>query len=339
MGVLADLTAKVGELTVKAADKLENNWKVAAFAGAAYVVWNGLIKFETMRFCSQCIIPENCGINLVRTIRPQKLEKESVMIIAQQKCGSTLLCYIASLINVNNNINVFRNDFDLLPMLSFPTSIFPQNFNARQEGKYQMYKLNGRLSVVENYLQNQYKVVWLVRDIKGYSTSVYRWVTNFYPKLMPRIFWYFKLMPWSLWSSIFFGVVAKDHINDCLYVYRRLREGKNDFVYLTTYTELVKNKEVEVKKFATSLGIELTGAQLKGICQKTSKRSMAEYDRFDPVHFGDGGGIPKVNIQTWDYGPTEKQMAWYDAHFKKKFHGTGIETFDQFSKWLLENRP
>lgn len=65
MGVLADLTAKVGELTVKAADKLENNWKVAAFAGAAYVVWNGLIKFETMRFCSQCIIPENCGINLV----------------------------------------------------------------------------------------------------------------------------------------------------------------------------------------------------------------------------------------------------------------------------------
>lgn len=56
------------------------------------------------------------------------------MIIAQQKCGSTLLCYIASLINVNNNINVFRNDFDLLPMLSFPTSIFPQNFNARQVG-------------------------------------------------------------------------------------------------------------------------------------------------------------------------------------------------------------
>ena len=54
------------------------------------------------------------------------------MIVAQQKCGSTLLCYIASLINVNNNINVFRNDFDLLPMLSFPTSIFPQNFNARQ---------------------------------------------------------------------------------------------------------------------------------------------------------------------------------------------------------------
>jgi hypothetical protein len=70
----------------------------------------------------------------MRTIRPQKLEKESVMIVAQQKCGSTLLCYIASLINVNNSINVFRNDFDLLPMLSFPTSIFPQNFNARQVG-------------------------------------------------------------------------------------------------------------------------------------------------------------------------------------------------------------
>lgn len=65
MGILADLTAKVGELTVKAADKLENNWKAAAYVGAAYVVWNGLIKFETMRFCSQCIIPENCGINLV----------------------------------------------------------------------------------------------------------------------------------------------------------------------------------------------------------------------------------------------------------------------------------
>jgi len=50
-------------------------------------------------------------------------------------------------------------------------------------------------------------------------------------------------LPLSL-IQIFFGVVAKDHINDCLYVYKRLREGKNDFVYLTTYTELVKNKEV-----------------------------------------------------------------------------------------------
>jgi len=46
-----------------------------------------------------------------------------------------------------------------------------------------------------------------------------------------------------------------------------------------------------------------------------------------------------VNIQTWDYGPTPKQMAWYDDHFKKKFQGTGIENFDQFSKWMLENRP
>jgi hypothetical protein len=113
-----------------------------------------------------------------------------------------------------------------------------------QEGKYQMYKLNGRISVVESYFHNQYKVVWLVRDIQGYSTSVYRWVTNFYPKLMPNVFWYFKLLPWSVWSRIFFGVVSKDHINDCLYVYKRLREGKNDFLYLTTYSELVKNKEV-----------------------------------------------------------------------------------------------
>jgi hypothetical protein len=132
MGILVDLGAKAAELTVKVSEKVESNWKVAMYAGAAYVTWRCLIKFETMRFCSQCIIPENCGLNLLKTIRPQKLEKPSVMIVAQQKCGSTLLCYIASLINVNNDISMFRNDFDLLPMLSFPTSIFPQNFNARQ---------------------------------------------------------------------------------------------------------------------------------------------------------------------------------------------------------------
>jgi hypothetical protein len=69
MGILADASAKVastlGELCVKAVDKLENNWKIAACAGAAYIVYGIGFEFEKMRFCSQCIIPENCGINLV----------------------------------------------------------------------------------------------------------------------------------------------------------------------------------------------------------------------------------------------------------------------------------
>ena len=44
---------------------------------------------------------------------------------ALQKCGSTLLCYIVSLVNTENRIKNFRNDFDILPMLSFPTKSAP----------------------------------------------------------------------------------------------------------------------------------------------------------------------------------------------------------------------
>jgi hypothetical protein len=39
---------------------------------------------------------------------------------------------------------------------------------------------------------------------------------------------------------VFFGVISIDHINDCHHVYKRLKEGKNDFIYLTTYTEMVR---------------------------------------------------------------------------------------------------
>ena len=57
----------------------------------------------------------------LKTIRTEKMDKEPVCVTALQKCGSTLLCYIVSLVNMDNKITRFRNDFDILPMLSFPT--------------------------------------------------------------------------------------------------------------------------------------------------------------------------------------------------------------------------
>lgn len=286
-----------------------------------------------MEACSLCHPATWLAKKFLKTIRTEKMDKEPVCVTALQKCGSTLLCYIVSLVNMDNKITRFRNDFDILPMLSFPTSIIPQNFNQRQEGKYQLYKINGRLIDVEGDLDNKYHHIWLCRDVNGYFCSLYWWVLAFYPQCQD-FYAAFKLVPFSMFKWMFFKRAAMDHINELFHLYTRVQAGQK-FMYMVTYAELVANKEYQVKKLCKSMDITLPQSDVDSICNKTSKRSMLEYDRFDPVKFGDGtGGLGKVNLEPHNHKLDEADMEWYNNYFKTKFAGTGITNYEEFSKFV-----
>lgn len=285
-----------------------------------------------MEACTLCHPATWLAKKFLKTIRTEKFDKECLCVTALQKCGSTLLCYIVSLVNTENKIDKFRNDFDLLPMLSFPTSMIAQNFNQRQEGKYQLYKINGRLIDVEGDLDNKYHHIWLCRDVNGYFCSVYWWVLAFYPKC--RDFYKaFRLIPFWFFKYMFFKKAARDQINEMFHVYT-MRQSGTKFMYMVTYAELVENKEYQVKKFCKSMGITLSQSDIENICHKTSKKSMLEYDRFDPVSYGEGDGIGKVNLEPHKHKLNDEDMQWYNAEFKKKFAGTGITNYEEFSKWV-----
>jgi hypothetical protein len=308
---------------------------VASVAAAGGVVLAGLHTLNLyyhMEAVTLCHPATWCAKKFLKTVRTEKFDKECVCATALQKCGSTLLCYIISLVNSDNKIKNFRNDFDILPMLSFPTKIIPQNFNQRQEGKYQLYKINGRLIDVEKDLNNKYHHIFLCRDMNGYFCSLYWWVLAFYPTCDP-IYHAFKLVPFELFKYMFYHKAAKDHINEMFHVYTMLQSGTK-FMYMVSYDKLVKDKEFEINKLAKAMGITLSQADVEDISNKTSKKSMLEYDRFNPVTFGDGEGVGKVNLEPHSHKLNETDLAWYDAEFKRKFAGTGIVTYADFCKHI-----
>eukprot|EP00241_Pyramimonas_parkeae_P012745 CAMPEP_0114233242 /NCGR_PEP_ID=MMETSP0058-20121206/5051_1 /TAXON_ID=36894 /ORGANISM="Pyramimonas parkeae, CCMP726" /LENGTH=291 /DNA_ID=CAMNT_0001344801 /DNA_START=276 /DNA_END=1151 /DNA_ORIENTATION=- len=287
-----------------------------------------------MRKSSMCHFAEEHALQALKTVRPEKLDKKCVAVTALQKCGSTLLCYVAALVNTENRITNFRNDFDIMPMLSFPQSLIHQNFNYRQDGKYQMFKINGRFEVMEQGagMKHHYEHIWMCRGINGYFCSIYWWVISFYPKIKDS----FKCFTWvtfDVFKDMFYKMIATEHINDCHYVYTRLKAGQK-FLYVTTYEVLVKNKRAEVQKLAKALDIKLSAGQIDDICEKTSKRSMAEYDRFDPVHFGDGDGLSKINLKAHNHALNAADLQWYQEQFEQKFAGTGIKTYEDFSQFI-----
>mmetsp|Transcript_28997 Transcript_28997/g.55584 ORF Transcript_28997/g.55584 Transcript_28997/m.55584 type:complete len:333 (+) Transcript_28997:2574-3572(+) len=312
---------------------MDSYLKIGATVVACWVPLHVFSLSLHMRACALCQPGMWCARKFLKTIKTDKFDKESVCVTALQKCGSTLLCYIVSLINMENKIEKFRNDFDILPMLSFPTRLIAQNFNQRQDGKYQLFKINGRFKDVEKDLGGKYKNVWLCRDINGYFCSVYWWVLAFYPTV-DKSYFPFKWVSFNLFKWLYFKEIAREHIDEMYHVYTRLQAGEK-FLYMVTYDALVKNKEFEVKKLAKAMGIELPQKDIDSICNKTSKRSMLEYDRFDPVKFGDGEGVSKVNLQPHKHKLAENDLKWYDDEFAKKFAGTGIKNYADFSAHIL----
>jgi Sulfotransferase domain len=278
-------------------------------------------------------------------LRLDKLEKPAMMILSLQKGGSTLLCYVCSLINTRNAVNQFRNDFDLVPMLSFPQAMVFQNVNARQEGKYQLYKINGRARDFYARLSGELKVpkvVWISREFDGYYRSVFWWVKSFYPRIKPmlhvplRIMFFLRFISFSTFKSQTLKLMAEDHVSELFAAYQLVLNEPRERFLAISYEHLTREKEPTLRRLASWFGVDLDAAALRSIVQKTSKEAMAQGDRFDPLHFGEGGGQTKVNLEAHEHALDDADKASYEAIFRSRFAGTGIGCYAELIETLRQ---
>lgn len=279
------------------------------------------------------------AVEHIKGLRPEKLDKRTVFIVSFQKAGSTLLSYIASLVNTNNQIEVFRNDFDLVPMLSFPTNLIAQNFNARQDGKYQLYKINGSLRKIHyaiSELSTPVKTLWSTREFFGYFQSVYWWLTSFYPRIG---FSELADLRFNEYEEIALEAMAKDHVAELRYVFDWLESGPDSELFMgITYEAVINSKPSSIVGLARWMDISLERSQIAAIVEKTSKNAMAKGNRFDPVSFGDYEGLSKVNSVPHTTVVSDWSRERYSELFESAFAGTGITNFLEFASYISDKR-
>lgn len=274
---------------------------------------------------------EEVALRNLREIRSEKMDKACVALVSLQKSGSTLLSYCLALLNTGNSIGTFRNDFDLLPMLSFPASIIPQNFNARQDGVYQLYKINGHLLRMMAPLAEGAgidRVVWMCREFAGYYASVYRWVTGFYSQVNPKMS-ALGAVSWDTYKEMTLEEMARDHVEELWDAFQLMRTPGGSRVLFLAYEQLTEAKEQTLGRMAAWLALPHGSGMLQEIIAKTSKEAMSEGERFDPLAFGEGGGVSKVNLQRHPHGLRADEQSVYDRLFRERFAAEGIESYRQ----------
>lgn len=274
----------------------------------------------------------------LRTLRVSKLDKDCIAIVTLPKCGSTLLCYVTALVNTRNAIQNFRNDFDLVPMLSFPARQIAQNFNARQDGIYQLYKINGRLLDIEQSLREAgiKRQIWMSRDFPGYFRSWFAWSREFVPRSRGWR-WYQRYLDWDEFKRRALEKSARFHIDELWFAYSQMKEA-NAGIFFLTYDDLTKRKDATVRDLFRWLGIEADDAMVAGVAQKTSKEAMAVGNRFDPLAFGDGEGISKVNLGDHAHQFGANDLETYDSLFRARFGGEGIKSYQELMIRFRESR-
>ena len=277
---------------------------------------------------------EEVALRNLQGLRADKMDKPCVTLVSLQKCGSTLLSYCCALLNTGNSIRTFRNDFDLLPMLSFPASVIPQNFNARQDGVYQLYKINGHLQPVLGPLFDKVgmsRAIWMCREFSGYYASVYRWVTGFYARVNPKMAALGGLS-WEQYKAMTLDAMARDHVDELWSAYKLSKSPERRPVLFLAYEQLTEHKEETLERLADWLKLPHDAAMLRSIAEKTSKEAMSGGDRFDPLAFGEGGGVSKVNRTTHPHRLSEEEQAVVDAIFRERFAAQGIDSYRDLSR-------
>jgi len=274
----------------------------------------------------------------LRKLRLSKFDKESVAIVTLPKCGSTLLCYLTALVNTRGTIQNFRNDFDLVPMLSFPAKQIAQNFNARQGGNYQLYKVNGRLLDIEKSLRETgfARQIWMSRDFPSYFRSWFSWARD----VVPQMRWqrgYQRYLDWGVFKQRALEKSAQFHIDELWFAYSQMKEGNDDILFLT-YEDLTKRKEATIQDLFSWLRIEVDDAMMAAIVQKTTKEAMAKGNRFDPLTFGDGDGVSKVNLNDHAHQLSSNELEIYESLFRSRFGPEGINSYQELVLRFRESR-
>ncbi len=294
---------------------------------------------KNVRLCAMGRPGETVALRHLQDLRADKMDKPSVALVSLQKSGSTLLSYCCALLNTGNSISTFRNDFDLLPMLSFPHSIIPQNFNSRQDGAYQMYKINGHLERMIGPLDEEAgirKVIWMCRDFGGYYASVYRWLTGFYPRVNPKLAALSRL-GWEDYKTLTLEAMACDHVDELWSAFQRTNRSGRGRVLCLAYEQLTEEKESTLARIADWMDLPHDPDMLRSIAEKTSKEAMSEGGRFDPLAFGEGGGLSKVNLLSHSHELTPAEETLCQHIFMDRFAAVGIRSYRDLIEWLLSS--
>lgn len=277
----------------------------------------------------------------LRTLRLNKMDKEAVFLLSFPKTGSTLLAYICALINTRGGIKKFRNDFDLVPMISFPQSRIYQNFNARQDGKFQLYKLNGCFMDMYAPMKDigAKKLIWSGREFHSYFCSRYWWIREFNSRINPFYF-FTKYMSFGLFKTLCLKPIAQRYIDEMFYVYNFINQKNSEFeVLFVTYEQITKEKENLLITLCNWMGIEPDRKLIQFVSDATSKAAMAEGDRFDPISYGEGSGLSKINLSSHKHQLNQKDFEIYDAMFRKKFANTGINSYEELCALMRQTQP
>jgi len=285
----------------------------------------------TLRACAIGEPGAKNALSNMRKLRLAKMDKPAAVIVSAQKAGSTLLCYLCALINTRNAISSFRNDFDILPMLSFPVHLIAQNFNARQDGAYQMYKINGTLRQLHDAIlaTGFTRIIWSCREFEGYYKSVYWWVKEFYPRIGAESL---ASVDWEQFQNETFQLLAEDHVAELRYVYDLTSAHSADALLTLSYELTTRRKLEAVATIADWLGIELDPDSIAAIAEKTTKEAMAEGDRFDPIAYGDGNGLSKVNLSPHKTELHEDKRRAYQDLFRSAFRDTPFNDYHQLAE-------
>ena len=70
---------------------------------------------------------------------------------------------------------------------------------------------------------------------------------------------------------------------------------------------------------------------MESIAERTTTEAMAVGDRFDPVTYGEGGGLSKVNLEPHKYSISDDKLTKYQTRFEDRFRDAGICSFADFA--------
>jgi len=219
--------------------------------------------------------------------------------------------------------------------------ILPQNFNARQDGRVQLYKLNNRLMDLDRRLREQgnardFKTVWMCREFDGYYVSVFRWSRTFFSRVAPMAFSHLAYVPWWLFKALTLERTARHHAQELRYAWDKANNSgafsrATQTVCFLTYESLISAKAETLAGAARKLGmgdLAEDASLLASLCEASTKPSMMlTADAFDPLADyaapapAAASATCKVNLRPHAHALSAADRAVYDECFAKAFAG------------------
>ena len=66
---------------------------------------------------------------------------------------------------------------------------------------------------------------------------------------------------------------------------------------------------------------------------------MAIGDRFDPVAYGEGNGLSKVNLRRHEFEISDENLRRYQSMFEDRFRNAGIVSYLAYASIIKGSQP